>query len=404
MRVVLSVGGTFHAPHLAYQLQKHEMLAAVYTSIPPRRYINRAPIDRAKFRWCLWPEMVGPRIPALLRLPGKFRGRFHYWYAVCFDRTVRRQIRKAEMDMFVVFNCYGLESIRAMRERGIITVVERGSAHSRFREALLDEEYERLGLDRSDSLPPEALERELAEYAEADYIVVPSAFAESSFRHEGVEPRKVKTVPLGVDTGLFRPQPAPKPAKFRVLAAGNLGIEKGTHYLLAALEKLAIPDIELVLAGTLDPYFRGKLAKTQVPWEFAGHVPQQSLPHYYHSAAVSCLTSIEDGFGMVVLEAMACGVPSIVSTHTCAGDVVRDGQDGYVVPVRDVETLAERILTLYHDPELREAMGVQARQRAEAFTWDAYGDRLTQCYADMLGISKGVNDGPTHIDPAMKQG
>jgi glycosyltransferase involved in cell wall biosynthesis len=380
------------------------MLSSVFTSVPPSAYLRRAPIDPARIRWCLQPEFVGPRIPRLLHIPHSLLRKFDYWYAVCFDRRVRGLVRKEDLDLFVVFNRFGLETIRTLRKRGVPIVVERGSTHARFREALLDREYDLLGLDRSAlRLSPEVLNRELEEYEQADCVVVPSCFAKDSFVHEGVKPHKVITVPYGVDTELFRPDPLPNLSKFGVLSVGNLGVEKGTHHLLTAMEKLAIPGIELVLAGALDSYLKGRLLKSKVPWKFVGHVPQSELPAWYRKAAVFCLPSIQEGMAMVVLEAMACGIPAIVSTNTGCSGVVREGKDGYVIPTRDPETLAERILKLYKDPPLRMLMGMNARERALAFTWDTYGDRVAQCYRNILKRRNSMSNACPQIGPVVKQ-
>jgi glycosyltransferase involved in cell wall biosynthesis len=389
MRIALSVGGTFHAPHLAYQLQKRGMLSSVYTSIPRSRFLRRAPIDSTRFHWCPSAELCGPRMAQLLHLRGPWRQKCDYWYAVQFDRTVRRLVQKNEPDLFLVFNRFGLETLGALQ--GITKVVERASTHSAHVEALLDEEYDLLGLDRSADRPPrEILNRDIEEYERADYIVVPSAFARNSFAREGSNARKVVTIPLGVDTEMFRPGVGQKPATFRVMSSGGLGVMKGTHYLLTALEKLAIPGVQLVLAGPVEAYLRGRIAKSKVNCEITGPLAQRELVAHYGSASVFCLPSVQDGFGMVVLEAMACGTPVIVSTNTGASDVVREGFDGYSVPVRDADTLAERILRLYRNPDLREQMGRNSRQRALEYTWDAYGERVARCYGEMLRKGQGA--------------
>ena len=116
-----------------------------------------------------------------------------------------------------------------------------------------------------------------------------------------------------------------------------------------------------------------------------GGRPQAELARFYSQSSVFCLASIEDGFGMVILQAMACGLPVLASDHTGAADVVRDGVDGYIVGARDVSALKEKILEMYENPERREAMGESARKRVSSgFTWDAYGDRVAAAYSQAI--------------------
>ena len=95
-------------------------------------------------------------------------------------------------------------------------------------------------------------------------------------------------------------------------------------------------------------------------------------------ASVLVLPSIQDGFGLVVLEAMASGLPVIVSDHVGAKDCVREGVDGFIVPVRDIEALADRLLWLHDHPSQRDAMGARARERAMGYSWEAYRYRLAE--------------------------
>ena len=100
------------------------------------------------------------------------------------------------------------------------------------------------------------------------------------------------------------------------------------------------------------------------------------LPAIYASADVVALPSLFDAFPLVVLEAMACGRPVIVSENSGAADFVRDGVDGFVVPIRDATAIAERIEFLRERPELRERMGLAARSRASEYPWSSYGARV----------------------------
>ena len=107
------------------------------------------------------------------------------------------------------------------------------------------------------------------------------------------------------------------------------------------------------------------------------------LAELYRQGTLFVFPSVEDGFGMVVTEAMACGVPVVISDNTGARDVVEEGVNGFVVPTRDVEAIKERILLFRDNPGLRETMGQAARETALNNTWYHYSDKLAKVYDEL---------------------
>jgi glycosyltransferase involved in cell wall biosynthesis len=109
-------------------------------------------------------------------------------------------------------------------------------------------------------------------------------------------------------------------------------------------------------------------------------VPQADLPKIYRSADVFVFPSLLEGMPLVVLEAMASGLP-VITTPNGPGDLVRDGVDGFVVPIRDVDAIVEKLEYLRAHPEERLRMGQNARERAKMFTWEHYRTKV----ADFIG-------------------
>ena len=102
--------------------------------------------------------------------------------------------------------------------------------------------------------------------------------------------------------------------------------------------------------------------------------------------SVFCLASIEEGLAMVQPMAMACGLPVICTTNTGGADIVREGRDGFIVPIRDVDALKEKILYFYEHPDACRAMGESARLRVQAgFSWADYGNKMIAAYQKLLG-------------------
>jgi len=297
-----------------------------------------------------------------------------------FDRLVAWQLPRAD----AVYGWSGgsLRTFTQARRQGIPCVLENPTSHVALQERILHEEAGRHGIQA----PPvsAAVRRRVErEYALADRIVVPSEFAHASLEAEGVPREKLVLLPYGVDTGRFTPAPAEEAARepFRVLFMGEVGLRKGAVYLLRAWERLDLPGARLSLVGPLRPEIRRLagdiLARPDV--EAAGFDYDNAA--WYRRSHVFVLPSLEDGYGLVVTEAMASGLPVIVTDRTGARDAVRDGETGFVIASGDVEALADRIRTLFEDQGLRERMGRAALAAAQGLSWAPYAQGVAETLA-----------------------
>jgi len=296
-----------------------------------------------------------------------------------FDRWVASQMPRG--DIFHGWNGMCLRSLRTAKQRGMITVVERASSHPETQLRLSQEEHRRWGLTDYRAAPNYA--RCARELDEADYIAIPSAFVRDSMIAAGVPETKLFEIPFGVDLIQFFPSPSPERRPFRAIFVGQVSIRKGLPHLLEAWRMLRWSDAELWIVGTVRPDF----APLRSRWS-----ELKSVRYIPHAAAVAPLLqqcdvfvfpSIEEGSALVTYEAMACGLPIITTPN--AGSVARDGVDGYVVPIRDVDALRDRLERLRGDAALRRQMGQSARQRAEQFAWTRYQSALITSYHRLTG-------------------
>lgn len=370
LKVVLSAafGGGF--PYHAEAVYEQGYLHKVLTSRPD---LLTNKVDSAKIVSYVLPELVmrlSAQIPFVRHhFPGE------YLKAQMFDFWAAQQIEHC--DIVVAFAVFALHTLRAAKPYGVITIVERGSAHILYQKDLLEEEYERFGI-RISPMDERLVQKQLYEYGEADYISVPSTFAEKTFIERGINSDKLIRVPMGVDLKRFRP--VPKEDKvFRVICFGG-GLRKGLHYLLEAMSQLKLPNSELLWIGGIGEELKPILAKYNGQYRHIRRVPHSELYKYYSQASVFVSPSLEDGWGHVVTEALACGLPVICTTNTGAADMIREGIDGFIVPIRDVEGLKSKITYLYEHEEERRAMGEAALQRIQEFTWDKYGERICSEY------------------------
>lgn len=245
----------------------------------------------------------------------------------------------------------------------------------------------------------------------ADYLVAATPAEESQLiwlLH--ADPQKIRVIPPGVDTATFRPIPAAEacaalnldPSKKMLLFVGRIEPLKGADTLLHALQLLRQHDPTLQLCLSLiggDPQLsegergaemnrlltlRDQLGLQSVV-TFLGKQAQESLPWYYNAAYVVIMPSHYESFGMVALEAMACGTPVIASNVGGLAYLVQDGKTGFLVPDQDPVQLAQKLQLLLEDPALRQRLSQQAVQYAQQYRWDKIGQQMAMLYQQAVG-------------------
>jgi glycosyltransferase involved in cell wall biosynthesis len=303
-------------------------------------------------------------------------------FSAAFDETASRMI--GDCDIVNPWCSTALRTIRAARRRGIPAVLEVASAHLLAQRDLIEEEYARFGADVERAVFSQGvIDRTLAEYDEADAIIVTSSFVRETFTRHGVPAAKIHVIPYGIDAA-----PAPRAERsgpLRVLFVGGCSLRKGIPYLLDAFRRIDT-DATLRLVGRENAPLFARLGGLPPRVTAAGVKTGAALAAEYAAADVFVLPSVEDGFGLVTLEAMAAGVPVVVSANAGSAEVVRDGENGFVVSARDITALSERIASLLADAPLRQRMGEAARRTAAVRSWQSYGDeRDERVFRPLLG-------------------
>ncbi|MBN9492731.1 glycosyltransferase [bacterium] len=215
-------------------------------------------------------------------------------------------------------------------------------------------------------------------------------------RYYGADPAKLATVPCGVDLEHFRPGDRAGARTALGLQAdapvliwvGRLEKLKGVDILIEALAQLDDPAVTLLIVGG-DEHAEGLKAELQAQAaaagvepniRFEGAVAHERLPLYYHAADVCVVPSYYESFGLVAVEAMACGVPVVASRVGGLISTVTDGVTGYLIPWRCPEPFAEKLEVLLYNPELRRNFGRAARRSVERFRWPNVGLRIADVY------------------------
>ena len=371
MRVVQTVFGKFHHFHLARQLHQREMLAGIFSSYPSFKLRNQGiPMDLVH----TFPYLHMSQFAAMRYGLGSsaFGLELSWWLALTLDGYVADRL--PDCDVFIGISGSGLKTGRLAQKRGGKYICDRGSSHIRYTNEILTEEYRRWGQE-FEGVYHKHLTREEHEYDQADLITVPSKFARRTYIEMGVPPEKLRHVAYGADLSRFSKVADPPVDSFEVLCVGHIAFQKGVPYLLEAFEKFRHPRKRLTMVGAVAPEMEQFLKGKQ--WEhveFLGNVPHARMKDVMSRSHVVVFPSINDGFGMVIGEAMACGCPVISSENSGGMDLIKDGHEGYVVPIRDSASITDRLEQLAQDPVLRETMGARSLERVASIGgWDTYG-------------------------------
>jgi len=234
--------------------------------------------------------------------------------------------------------------------------------------------------------PDSVLEQVDREVALAERILVPSEYVRDDLIRRGTDQDRILTLPYGVDTSSFQAVHRDDANRaLNVLYVGQVGYRKGLKYLGAAvsLAKAAVKEFEIV-----GPVVNRSALLSKLPTDFK-YIPRASsnelASQYYRNADVFVLPSLADSFGLVVLEAMAASLPVIVTKETGASELIVDGVEGFVVSARDERAIAERLVMLANDGELRRNMGLAARACAEKNSWDLFENRAIALLSSLVG-------------------
>jgi D-inositol-3-phosphate glycosyltransferase len=256
-------------------------------------------------------------------------------------------------------------------------------------------------------------ERQVLQTADKIVVATPAELAQLQWLYQA-DVRKIIIIPPGVDIGRFYPIPPDEakenigvaPCGRMILFVGRIEPLKGLDVLIEAIAIMSQKGVMkensfclAVIGGEPDvrsDQMSTEMARIQALREqygleefvvFLGKRSQDSLPYYYSAAEAVVIPSQYESFGMVALEAMACGTPVVASQIGGLAYLVQDGKTGFTVPVDEPEALADRLTTLLLDSELRKKMGNQAVEVAQDYAWNKIATRLLALYKDILMTS-----------------
>lgn len=283
------------------------------------------PLWAARYTWLRWRQ-----------------GQLQFLHDRCLGRWAAANVEQLEPHYCYVFTQVGLETLKWARREGVATVLDNANGHIRdYREVCHRESLRWCGGAYWGHPSPAMVERVEEEYRLADRIRVSSEWAKSSLMAMGVPGSKihVAALPLNLQRFHLSTNRLTSDGPLRVCYVGSMNLGKGFVYLLRAIKMLGPSRVDLEMVGATGDRCCRRLLERERDGLTIKCAPGDPVPAY-HRAEVLVLPSLHDGFGFVVAEAMACGLPVIVTDQCGAADLVRPGLTGWIVQAGRAEALA----------------------------------------------------------------
>ncbi len=383
MKIAFSTGRPAHVVLPANLLAQRGIDVTIYTAAYRSRFRQLAP--SVELRWV--PQLV----PSFHFLTGVQLPRpFQRADTAIYDRMVG--LRMEKFDLFWGWATGALAAGRAARRLGAKFVLDRACPHVDAQQALVRSECERLGVPYQ-AEPRWFRRRQLDEYQEADIILVPSQYSRRSFPSE-LQP-KVLVAPLfgrvsNIQPAIHDLKAAADGRPFTFGTVGAQPLRKGFLYLLQAWEKLGLPHARLLLRTDASlhrsPALRELLSRLP-DVEIVGHVKDMSS--FYRRCDAFVFPTLDDGFGMALIEAMAHGLPAIATTHCGAAELFAPGEDLLVVPAQNVEALASAMQQLHASLDFRTYLSRNALEGLRRIAGDGVYRLYSQTLDRVLAIANG---------------
>jgi glycosyltransferase involved in cell wall biosynthesis len=348
----------------------------------------------------VFPASVGRPIPQNVEvLPTLAKGTLRLPYSLVgtmraialHDRIVARRLEKlaGSIDIVHVWNLGALETLKTAKRLGIPTVLERPNAHTGFAMEVVQEECNRLGV----ALPPghehaydaRKLHKEEEEYRLATRLLCPSEFVVKTFVDKGFSRQQLIRHIYGYDEKVYYPSTEIRDRRrpLTMLFVGVCAVRKGVHFALEAwLSSPASQNGTFLIAGEFLPAYQQKLAPMLAhrSVKVLGH--RDDVPDLMRKSDILVLPSIEEGFGLVITEAMGSGCVPLAS-EACS-ELCSHMQTGLMHKVADVDALSAQITMLHEDRGLLEKLRAASLASAHTFTWTAAGRVLLDAYRETI--------------------
>ena len=352
-KINIVVGGTFHFPMMLNILLELGYNVHAYTSTPKFKLKGTCPKNHTTTiikPFQILNKITGWALPRWCDVIDEY----------IFDRIVSLLMRRC--DILLGFQNASFYSGMRVKAEGGIFLLDRACPHAEEVSNRLFKESEKIGISFEKPYISQ-IKRYKKEYELATKIIIPSDYSINTFLKMGISAKKIAKVQLGAKIKIPK-ETANLPKKLVIGSVGSDILRKGFYYLIKAFDEAKLKDATLLLKTSKKEIEKHpelkKIILNNSAIEFYGYV--DDINDFYQKCSVFCLPSVDDGFGMVVCEAMANALPVITTTSTGTSEFIEDGINGFVIPAGNIGSLKEKLTYFSKKPEKRVQMGEQARR------------------------------------------
>lgn len=415
MKVIVAHPGKQHSFQTAQALKRTDDLFAYITTIYDKpgsltNFLNRCILkgdakkkgsgrrcealqDNEVIQFCELRSLLNLFL-SKIKLPSKFKVWMNDSMADSFGRKVARYAIKNNVDAVIMYDCTSNSCFEMLKERApnIKRILDVSISHRAF----LKDTYEKdITLTGDVCVKEENLflwnEHNMSRYLDevklAQHFLVASKVVSQSIQEHGGNASKIYRIPYGVNSKRFDYQRKKSLAKpLNMLYVGQVNHRKGIHHLFHVMERFSEDDICVKLAGSIDKsseLYTRYVGKKNI--EFCGFVTSDRLAKLYKDSDVFVFPTIGEGFGLVVLEALSCGVPVIITNLAGGNDAIITGVNGIEYDALNEDELEKAIRWFLDHPEKLPEMSEAARRTAEQYTWERYYEQVSEAVNDIVG-------------------
>ena len=375
-KFLLCTHGTFHYFNLAQSLNKKKQLSKIVSGYPYFKLLKynipKNLIDANGFYQSMnfFFRKLG------LSYNNPIFNILNWKSSLLVDQKSKKYLNQA--DVFLSLSGGGLNTGLEFKRYKKLYICERASSHILYANSILKKEYAKYGINFS--IHNQFIRRELAEYKNANFVLVPSKFVQKTFQKQGILNTRVLNYPS--DNTTFFPIKSLainkyKTKKFKIVFVGGLTLRKGVQYLIEGFNQLKNDNFELHLIGT--PSQDYSLFKNKINFNKTfvyGHLDQKKINTILNQCHVFVMPSIEEGAAISVAQAMSSGLPVIVTENTGWKEVVIKNKNGFVIPIMNSNKIYQKLKFCYENLDQLKKMSKQSLKYSKNKTWDKYVDEL----------------------------
>lgn len=297
-----------------------------------------------------------------------------------FGKKVAKYAKKINADAVIIYDTTATECFRELQGTNVVKILDMAAISRKYARHIYETEQEKYGFSYFSETQRYLWNDKVLEYMNeeidlADYFIVASDFTRRSLNYCGVNDEVIATIPYGVDLSKFYPAKISNEYKgpLRLIFVGHVDYQKGLHHLFEALRNIPKEKIQLDIYGVYnDKDSIVRYGKECCCANYHGFVTADQLRVVYQNSDVMVFPSTNDGYGLVVLEALACGLPVVCSKNAGACDIIQNGINGYAFSSGDIEELEDIIMWCVNNKSELVNMRTAAQNSVKGCNWDNY--------------------------------